>query len=211
MSDVPMISSANNTTPTVGVALDGDTLMTYCAAQTNDLNGDIATKLQNQEKMRDVKSRLADLKMEIGANGGHFTREQAQQILTTFATLIRDVPPGTNASDLMDALQSFRFEAVYGKGKDSPGPPNIDGYLATGIGQDLDVLERNQSPELSADTAKKIDDKLGAVSDDVGKNADLDMMSLQDLVAKRQVAIQTTSQILAKFAQGYETIANNIK
>jgi hypothetical protein len=216
MTDVTGVSRTSSMEPSVAVGLDEDTLMTYCTAQLNDLNADIKDKLANQQQMREYKSRINAVKSEIMTADGAYTPEQRKQILTDLAKLIRDTPENTpNHQTLMDTLQAYRKSAVYANSDQAPGPPNIDGYLANDARAIQDEAAgadtSGNANNLDNDELKNLADKLDSVSDDVGKNAELDMLSLQDLVSKRQMAVQVTSQIMAKFAQSQETIANNIK
>jgi hypothetical protein len=206
------------------VGLDSDTLLSYCAAQLDEMNGDIKSRLEAQQRVRDVKSAITLVKSTLNADPKHeYSPAEQEQILSSLATAIRETPPGKDRDALMAQLQTYRTQVCYGSGPDAPkGPPSLDGYLdpkgagakdgvGAGISHDVDASQQpGDNKKLLADPSA-MQSALDQVGDDLGKNADLDMISLQDIVSKRQMAIQTTTQIMAKFSQSLETIGNNIK
>jgi hypothetical protein len=222
--DINGVSRAAGVDPSAAAGLDSDTLLAFCASQLDEMNGDIKAKLEAQQQVRDVKSALTLVKQSINSQADHaYTPAEQEQILTTWAKAIQEMPPGKDQDALMAQLQTFRTQVCYGSGPDAPKDlPSLDGYLdpngagakdgvGAGVSHDVDASQQPGSNKtLLADPAA-MQSALDQIGDDLGKNADLDMISLQDLVSKRQMAIQTTTQIMAKFSQSLETIGNNIK
>jgi hypothetical protein len=192
--------------------LDGDTLLAYCASQLNDLNLDIKARLTTQQQVRDTKALLNDVRTLIQSKtDGTYDDRVKEEILTKYATAIQSMPEGPMRSRVMSSFQEFRKTACYNGGQ-VPEPPHIGGYLAGGYKDDLKVGDdgnggnKLDQGEISAQVAG-----LGAIAEDLGKNVEMDMITLNQLVSARQMAIQLTSQLMAKMNQGAEACVNNIK
>lgn len=203
-----------------GAGLDGDTLLAYCALQLNDINGEIGRRLAKQQQVRDAKAGLNQIRDMINAhpNGGAYTREEKEAILTKYAETLRDMPPGPTRDSVMQSLQTFRATACYNNDTNAAPPPNIDEYLAGGIQADLDEPEATPAHDGILGT-NALDEKevgarvkeLGDVGDELNKNAELDMIGLQQLISQRQMAVQQASQMMQKFCQTLEVVTSNIK
>ena len=179
MTDIRGIGRAGGVDPSGSAGLDSDTLLSYCAAQLDGLNGDIEARMDSQRRVADAKANLTMLKQSINPDKDHkYSPEEQKQISAEYQAALQETPPGKDRDALVAALKPYFDSDCNAKVFPDPG---------------------------AAQSA------LDQVGDGLAKNAELEMISLQDLVSKRQMAVQMTTQIMAKFAQGLETIGNNIK
>jgi hypothetical protein len=215
MSEINGVSRSHGAGPMDPTSLDGDMLLAYCASQLNDLNADIKARMVTQHQLRDTKGLLNDVRALIQPkkDGGTFSEAEKKEILEKYARAIQGTPVGPLRDRMFAAFQEFRSTACYNDAK-APEETDIDGYLAKGgavadsrVAQTEGTFNNNLD---QAEIEKQVS-LLGAIAEDAGKNVELDMITLNQLVAQRQMAVQLTSQLMSKVNQGAEACVNNIK
>lgn len=195
-----------------GATFDGDTLLAYCSVQLNGLQGEIKARMTAQQAVRDSKSALTTLQNTLTdamSKGGVNNADAAlkTKILEQYEAVLAKLPPGDQWNQVNQSYQTFRSTACYRN-----GAPMGEGKT---VGFDvMQTAETNKdganANDVTAAEVKGLIDGLSNVSEDLGKNAELEMIDLQQLVSQRQMAIQMTTNMMNKCSQGPETIAANI-
>jgi hypothetical protein len=209
-----------------GAGLDGETILLYCATQLNDLNSEIKARMDQQRATRDAKGYLNQVRAVIGRHAEQaetaLSAEEKQEICKNYAEAIRALPPGNARDSLMKSFNEFRRTACYNNDHNAEalkmGPEAMDGYLTLnkdgvpdGVAKDVAIEAQGNTNALAKHETEAMIKELGNFADEVGKNAELDMIGLQQLISQRQMAIQTTTNLMAKMNQSLETIVQNYK
>ena len=200
-----------------GAGLDGDTLLAYCTAQMNGLNLNIKNQMKSQSANREAKESLTKVHGDLAQaaeRGGLQTPEQRQGILTGYRDALMKLPPGPARDAVLRELNEFRRTACYDDtAKDITNTPDgLAAWAASGINDDLATqfhAEGKGTNFMNAEECKKMGERLQETNGDIGKNAELDMIGLQQLISQRQMAIQMTTNLMTKINQSYEAIVGN--
>jgi hypothetical protein len=192
---------------------DGETLLSYCAAQLGDLNGEIQVKMHQQQSMRAAKEALTRARQLLAKceKEGAYSPEVRNQILQASRDAVAALPPGATRDAVMNFVNEYRHTACMNDARDKNIPNDgveawcKDGYIADG------KTNFDGNNAVSPDEFKNLSRMLEDVSEDINKNAELEMIGLQQLISQRQQAIQLTTNLLAKVNQGAEAIVANLK
>lgn len=222
MSAVGGVSTSNQVSGLAGVAGGGltpDSVMLYCAAQLNHLDGDIQNHMAQQQVARDQQDKLGRLKALMSGSipEGPAGAAQRGQILdamkAAYDSLAKTDPGGADQLN-----QLFHDFITTGSFSDSG-----DLRIAAGDGNNLfcltqsarDVLANRPSIEdknsISADEMKNLAAKVDPILSDVGKGAELEMINLQSMVSQRQMAVQITTQMISKMNETNLSIIQGMK
>lgn len=205
-----------------GAGLDGETILLYCQNQLNGLNGEIKVRMAQQRATREQKELLNELRTLLGpyAQGGlpsHMFMEK-RAILQKYAEVIQKLPPGATRDALQASFDKFRSTSC--NNNKPVASANVDDYLNGGAQNiDKDVATPDANPKakseeqgntVSANEVSEFIKHLENAGDELNKNAELEMISLQQLISQRQMAIQMTTNLMNKFMEGLQTITANV-
>ena len=182
-------------------ALSPDALLLYCKSRLRTIDDQVALQFQRQEVYRGatganhkLQARLQDLarKDHHAIDGGAESPDRAAaarewaEVDALFRDALARMPPGDERARL--AAEHARFAATT-RGADGEG--DADGILGK---------------EETVDMAKRI----GELTSDMSKSAELDMIQLQSLMSQRQQAIQLCTNLVAGLGQIGQQIAGNV-
>ena len=221
MSGVGGVSASNQVSGQAGVAGGGltpDAVMLYCAAQLNHLDGDIQQHMAQQQVARDQQDKLGRLKSLMSGSipAGPAGVEQKKQIMQAmkdaYDSLAKTDPGGADQLN-----QLFHDFITTGSFNDSGAT-----RVAAGDANNLFVLTDTardalaNAPSLadqngiSVDEMKSLQAKVDPILSDVGKGAELEMINLQSMVSQRQMAVQITTQLIAKLSETTQNIISHV-
>ncbi|MBN9166463.1 MAG: hypothetical protein J0I07_36350 [Myxococcales bacterium] len=225
MSNISGVSGAVvTTTPSLepGAGLDGETILLYCQSQLNDLNSEIKAKMAYQREVRAQKEKLNELRTLLtncSQNGlpSHMSKEK-KEILEKYAQLIQMLPPGSTREALQASFDKFRSTSCY---NNDPAPrADVDQYLKGGaVNIATDVDNKEKTPDVDSEkqhntvSAAEVSDflkQIDGAGEELGKNAELEMIGLQQLISQRQMAVQMATNMMAKTAQCLEAVVGNV-
>lgn len=195
----------------VDAHLDAETILLYCSTQLNDLNGEIKVRLSAQQSMRAQKKILAELQSLLNkyveAGVSEDAVAQKREILEQFGAALNQMPPGAAREAVMAVFNDIRSSACH---KNGPPPfQPMETYATKGIAEDL-AGAKGKGNDLAPQEIKNLGQRLQNASDDLGKDSELQMIGLQQLISQRQMAIQMTTNMMNKYSQGLEAIVGNI-
>ncbi len=202
VGNVPNFGGPTAAAPIAGGQLTPEAMMMYCASQMRFLDEGIAQQMAKQQTAHNIANLLNDVKTALGKTsmGADSTNEKGR-VVDAFERAFEALPPGdTEMRDkLNDAFHDFVTDAY---GSDIPGTGNQFnlGYIGKNERKQLDDLAGagNDKNAVSGDNLKLYSTAVDAISTDLGKGAELDMINLQSLVSQRQMAVQLTTQIISK-------------
>lgn len=200
--------------PISGGQLTPEGMMLYCASQMRFLDEGIAQHMAKQQQAHSIAGLLNDLKTELGKSSMDGNDANAKgRVLDAFDAAFKALPPGDTAmrDKLNDAFHEFVTDA-YCHDDHALGNSYNLGYMGpdqrAALNEQASLnLEGNR---VSGDDLKRYSTAIDALSTDLGKGAELDMINLQSLVSQRQMAVQLTTQIISKINDGYMAIAGQI-
>ena len=200
--------------PISGGQLTPDGMMLYCASQMRFLDEGIQAHMTKQNLAHTIANKLNDLKTELGKSSMGWNDANAKsRVVDAFEAAFAAIPPGDTAmrDKLNDAFHEFCTDA-YGEDNHAIGNAYNLGYLGPDQRTDLNAkaTANNAGNGVIGDDLKRYSAAIDALSTDLGKGAELDMINLQSLVSQRQMAVQLTTQIISKINDGYMAIAGQI-
>lgn len=211
------------TSPSIapGAGLDGETILMYCQTQLNDLNGQIKAKMAQQRAAREQKELINELRTLLGTYAekgilSHMWMEK-KELLQKYAELIQKLPPGATRNALQASFDKFRSTAC--NNNDVVASANVDHYLKGGEQNiDKDIATKEKTPDVKSEqqqntvSPREVTEfmkHLEDAGDEIGKNAELEMISLQQVVSQRQMAIQMSTNLMSKFMESLQGIIAN--
>jgi hypothetical protein len=203
--------SGVNGTSGVNYALDGgltymspDALLAYCQMQLGGLDEEIKTQMDSQQSQLNQRKAVEKVQTVLESFGtqGPQNTDDMQKCVDAFQGAIGSLPPG----DPMRAELQNQCDAMTQKyGYNPGGQPNYDeelGYVGTTPAY---LANKPQNDEWKGTT-----DALGTLAGDIRSNAEIQMLTLQDLVSQRQQAVQLASGMMGKEDQTLESQAKAI-
>jgi hypothetical protein len=206
--------------------LSPDALLEYCSQQMNGLDSQINTLMQQQESQLNQEQAVQSVQTALESFGSTGPTSQAQylQCVTAFQQAIADLPPndpvaaqlqtqlstmegkyGTPGTPLTSEQQTelTNAQAVVAQGANLgvPGGPVSGGDSAAFLAaqQTVSTLEAQQTGSFTQPSGtdwQGTTDALGNLADNIKSNAQIQMLSLQDLVSQQQDAIEQATQMM---------------
>lgn len=185
-----------------GGGLTPDAVMLYCSAQLNHLDDGIKQQMAQQDAARGAQDKLGKLKGLLAGDLPANAADQKREIIQAMKDAYDSLPPNDPGRDQLNRLfHDFITTASFA---DKP----LD-RLATGDRYNLFNLDDGKIGELAAANAdanfvsgesemKKFAGIVDPILSDVGKGAELQMITLQSMVSQRQMAVQVATQMLSK-------------
>lgn len=180
-------------------SLTPEALLMYCETQLNSLDSDIQKYMDDQRTQLARKSILQDLETSLKNNN---TVKKEKGMLKHRQHAIADAYATTYA-ELKAA--GFNDEAARVKADFKKAFPNGD------IGQKHPSIKGNTLPTSTESEFERYTQPVTDLIDEIGKNAELNMIKLQSIMSKRQQAIQLTTNMMAKLDRGLDSITANFK
>lgn len=180
-------------------SLTPDALLTYCQTRLQSLDGDIKQYMDDQKAQLAKKDVLQKLETAIQDNNtvnkkGKELASKKQAIADAYAAAYADLTKmgmGNEASAVKDA-----FKKAFPNSKITDEHPSTKGC------------------KLPTQTQSAFDDFTQPVQnlvDEIGKEAELNMIQLQSLMSQRQTAVQLTTNMMSKLDRGFDAITANFK
>jgi hypothetical protein len=218
MSNVGGVSNVGlvNLPPTVeGGSLTVDALMLHCASQLNHLDDAIHAQMVKQNTARDQQDKMGQLRALLSGEQIAGEGSKTKDVANAFKAAYDSLPPGDpRRNELSNGFRTYIATACF----------RNDPLLLKGVGNkyDLATMDASKANELNGLNATSEDNnvnseemkEIGAfvdnVSTSIGKGAELDMINLQSMVSKRQMAIQITTQLISKMNDSLSSIVQQI-
>jgi hypothetical protein len=213
--------------------VSADALLAYCQMQLDGLDGEIKVQTDAQNKAlkeREAVQQAQQVLEQFGTDGP----QNATDMKTCYDALgqvIDELGPNDPAAE---QVSKFRAQMCSQYQYETPRPMNdeekaIDanykqaeqGMLGGLLGRFLDP-QRQQIEQVQTvgqlgkapDTSKKewtgTTDALNNIAGDIKDGAEIQMLQLQDLVAKRQTAVQLITNMMSKMDDSTLSIAKNV-
>ncbi len=207
-----------------------DTLLTYCAMQLDGLDGQIKTQMDQQQKALDERQALQKAQQvmeQFGTKGPQSPQEMKQcvdaldQCANTLgpndpvAAQIKDFkqqveskygysPPRLLTQDEQNQLNQFEKAPLLF------GVVNLFQPMIDHLNQVQTVGTLANPPDAGSEQWKGTTDALNNIASDIKDGAEIQMMQLQDLVSKRQTAVQLVTNMMSKMADTTLSVAKNV-
>ena len=176
------------------IPLTPEGLLLFCQSQLQGMDEAIAKKMNGQTKLVEIQNDVTNIQAEIKrvntADGF-----ASNTIVENITTMIDDAIGKANA--MGDPALAKNLEAVKTK-------------LNAGTIHDKDGAIIKQDGTVSPEEAKELGVMLDATLTACRSGAELSMIELQSLVAKRGTALQLTTGMLNSINEGTKSIAGNI-
>ncbi len=212
------INAVSSTGPAMGQAITGgsltpDALMLYCASRLNSLDEGISSMMNKQEQSQTVQKALGKVK-DLMSGGGMDKNDYVKKgaIMDAMKEAYDALPPGDPMRErLQETFKSFVTDACFNDGKLPLANKMLSNYTPA-MRDELVALPSidNNLNEVSAKSMEGYASNLGTLMGELSKGAELQMINLQSLVSQRQMAVQITTQLLAKMNETSMAIANSI-
>lgn len=214
MSNIGGVSGAasvNTSAPVQGGSLTIDALMLHCADQLNHIDSAIDDQMKRQNMAREQADVLGRTKSLMAGEIGRDDSQRKTEILTGLKKAYDTLPPGDpNRAQIETAYREYSQSACFSDGANGGGCP-LSELTPARITEYANRPSANGGDNVvNADEMKKYSGYLDSVLTNISKGAELDMINLQSMVSKRQMAIQITTQLMSKMNESASTIAQQI-
>lgn len=204
-------SAAHGQSSIGGGGLTPDTVMLYCASQLNNLDDGIKQKMAEQQAKREPQNKLGALKDALGSSPlPADAMAKKEEIINAMRAAYKSLPEGDPGRDRLNRMfHEFLQTACNSNGKTARGDENL--WNVT----DAQAHELANRPDLggndaSADEMRSYSTTVDGILGDVGKGAELEMINLQAMVSQRQMAVQITTQLIAKLNETQLAVINSV-
>ena len=166
-----------------------EALMAYCRTQITGIDGQVKDYFEKQQKNAAAQQALNKIQSSLPArdeNGdiNPLTDEKKVELKLEFDAAKQAYQDAGLPTDTLDDLEK-KFTATGG----APGSDSI----------------------ISAEELTKCDQQFKSLQSDLGTSSQLDMISLQELMSRRQAAIQLTTNLVSTFNDTAKSVIGNIK
>lgn len=179
-------------------SLSPDALLTYCQTRLQSLDGDIKQYMDNQRTQLAKKEVLQNLETVISDhNTVNKKSEDLPKLEHAIANAYAKAYKNLKAMGMDDEAAALKsaFKEVF---------PNGD------ITKDCPSIKGSKIPTSTQSAFDKFTQPLQDMVDEIGKNAELNMIQLQSIMSQRQTAVQLTTNMMAKLNGGYDAVTANI-
>lgn len=203
-----------------------DSLLAYCQIQLGDLDDQVTTQMNSQQLSLEERTAVQNVETTFESFGdqGPTTGDQMHTCVLAIQNAINQLPAGDPVAAQLEA-QGNQMVAQYGyKETDPVAPPPVespapDGATAPPNGTTATnpvLLAHGQAPltvpvappvttptySLSNppkdDDWKGTTDAMGNLADSIKSNAEMQMLTLQDLVSQRQQVVELATGMMSK-------------
>jgi hypothetical protein len=213
-------------------------VLAYCAAQLDSLDGQITQQTQQQQlalQERQAIEKAQGVFEQFGTQGPQSNADM-QTCYNALQQVIQSLPKGDPAaqqvSQFCDTMvQKYDYTPARPLTADEQtrlaqdqavvNNPNNWGMLGTleavSDQQDIQQLQNvsttgvmAKGPDPNSGDWKGTTDALSSIAGDIKDNSELEMLQLQDLVSKRQTAIQLVTNMMSKMDDTALSVAKNV-
>ena len=193
-------------------SLTPESLLSYCAAQLRNMDGDIAARMRGQQSSRAAQNKLNEIReflknYDTGAGIGADDELAPPKVLQGLKDAYDLLPEGSPQREEIESLfNRFRNTCCMNGASESV---SLKHYTAAQIAAD----GKRQGANNNADQ-KEIQSFLSSLTDISGsitKNTELDMINLQSLISQRGMAIQLTTNMMSKLNESLFSVVANLK
>ncbi|MBK7585412.1 MAG: hypothetical protein IPI67_35125 [Myxococcales bacterium] len=197
-----MANSVNNNVDgflASGVSLTAEGLLLYCQTQLKGIDNEIKSFMAQQKNMQAKKKILSELKTAIethttSGKSADKVKQLGQQIGDAYTKAYKELKGA--GMDAEAAALLLDYKSWFPNGNISEGKHDVaTAALPTGAESEFNAKFK----------------PLADMIDDLGKNAELNMIQLQSLVSSRQTLIQLTTNMMEKNLKGLDGIVGNIR
>lgn len=194
-------------------SLTTESLLVYCETRLDSMDGEIRAMMGEQQRAIQQKEVLATLKTEISA-ASQLESGGAYAALDAFNKAIADLPEN---DPLRAELETARDTMLlYGGPIDASAVQQEHARQANvralnGEPQVVDATAVAYKCSLNKDEWTAGLDSVTALSENLGYDAELKMITLQSQVSARQTAISLTTNLLSAVDKSAEAIVGNIR
>jgi hypothetical protein len=193
-------------------------LLLYCSSRLDTLDNLIKKSFADQQTKNQGIRDASKLMEVLHGWQGHFggddirngadnqTAAQVQEYMSGCANSIEDVYANTKDAQVREQCAKFFKEMT---GQDIRAFVTADGKKTPVTPDNIKEWADQIKPCDSTKWASLVED-VKNVQNDMTKSSELDMISLQSLVAQRQLAVQLTTQLMQAVNEGPKLAASNI-
>ena len=191
-------------------------LLLYCQTQLGSLDGEIKSMMDEQIRNIDRKNALSTVENAMKKYQPPKSEAEIREVERAFNEAIESLPAGDPTRRDLEAARDktmAAFEEEASKSLKIPVPGS--GATMFGIGTvtiDRETVNRALGlPVMSKEQWGSYVSEVTRLKENVGANAEINMIQLQSAIAKRQTAIQLTTNMMSKLDQAPAMIAQNVK
>jgi hypothetical protein len=184
-----------------------DALLSYCQMQLGTIDGEITNQLNSQKLQLRQRTAVEEVQSALEACGsqGPATGAQMKPCVDAFDKAIRELGPNDPVARQLAAKRE-KMMHDYGYADLGATAATTDGD-GNPVAAD-DGLRLTKPP--ANDAWKGTTEEVSNLTNDVRSGAEIGMLKLQDLVSKRQQAVELVTGIMAKTDQTLEDGAKAI-
>ncbi len=192
--------------------LTAEGLLLYCQTQLGSLDGEIKSMMDEQIRNIDRKNALSMVENAMKKYQPPKTEAEIREVEKAFNDAIESLPEGDPTRRDLEIARDNTMQALEPRQSDS-------GKIAQELGitkqyningaQDLAQLLSHKT--MSKEQWGSHVGEVTRLKENVGANAEINMIQLQSAIAKRQTAIQLTTNMMSKLEQAPAMIAQNVK
>jgi hypothetical protein len=186
-------------------------LLLYCQTQLGSLDGEIKSMMDEQIRNIDRKNALSTVENAMKKYQPPKTEAEIREVERAFNEAIESLPAGDPTRRDLEIARDNTMRALEPK-------QSASGKIA----QDLGLTKQyniNGSQDLARIFPQHMNkeqwgsyvSEVTRLKENVGANAEINMIQLQSAIAKRQTAIQLTTNMMSKLDQAPAMIAQNLK
>jgi len=188
-------------------AMSPDALLSYCQVQLGTIDGEIGNQMNSQELQLRQRTAVEEVQSALEACGsqGPANGDQMKPCVDAFDKAIMELGPNDPVSRQLQAARA-KMVSDYGYAELGATDAKTDAH-GHQVPAD-DGLRLTKPP--ANDAWKGTTDGVGNLTNDIRSSAEIGMLKLQDLVSKRQQAVELVTGIMAKTDQTLEDGAKAI-
>jgi hypothetical protein len=184
-------------------------LLLYCQTQLGSLDGEIKSMMDEQIRNIDRKNALSTVENAMKKYQPPKTEAEIREVEKAFNDAIASLPEGDPTRKELEAARDKTLAAFDEKKSQSVTLPSGNGSPWT---LDMETVNRLSGiPLMNKEQWGSYVSELTRLKENVGANAEINMIQLQSAIAKRQTAIQLTTNMMSKLDQAPAMIAQNLK
>lgn len=198
-----------------GDSLTPDAMLLYCAAQLHDMDTQVKQQMAGQQAQRGAQSKITDLKQlvaQFDTPGGINENDGATKktILLKMKEIYDSLPAGDPTRNAIQTIfDGFRSTSCCND--DLGNKVSLANYTPEMADADSKIGSQDGKNFVGQSEVKDLESALDSAAGDIGKNADIQMISLQSLVSQRQMAVQIATNLINKLNETLGAVIQNVK
>lgn len=186
-------------------------LLLYCQTQLGSLDGEIKSMMDEQIRNIDRKNALSTVENAMKKYQPPKTEAEIREVEKAFNDAIASLPPNDPTRRDLEAARDTTMSALKGK-KPNTASAGASPWTLVASPSGINPVAREFGFSLmNKEQWGSYVSELTRLKENVGANAEINMIQLQSAIAKRQTAIQLTTNMMSKLDQAPAMIAQNLK